>query len=144
MMKLKVWGIFFCMIGTARSALVNEFGREFRHYFVAISRKNLIEILSETPDIGDSIFALNYQYGPCYFAWYAALRSLSTEKDSVLQWIWRINEDFVKFLPQSLLRWFAKTKYACFWAKHLTPHEGLRQGDLHLANFQEIALLFAK
>lgn len=120
------------MTGTVRPALVKEFGRGFYRRFVALSRKKLKEVLSETPDIGDSIFGLNYLYGPCYFSWYAALRSLGVEKDPALRWIWKINEDFVKSFPKPLLHWFAKTMYlGVFRKKAVEAERRGKAGQLH-------------
>lgn len=110
-MKIKIWIIFTFMSWTVRTVIVSQYGQKFYHQFRARSKRKLSEILAATPDIGDSIFALNYLYGPCYFSWYSALRSLDIEKEAALRWIWNINESLVKFFPKPLLHWFAKNMY---------------------------------
>ncbi|MRS02739.1 hypothetical protein EG832_05880 [bacterium] len=120
------------MSWTVRSAMVTHFGSNFYRLFRIKSRNKLSEILKETPDIGDSIFALNYLYGPCYFAWYYALRSLEVEKETASQWIWTINESLVRFFPKPLLHWFAKNMYlGSFRRKAIKAERSGKQGSLH-------------
>lgn len=131
-MKLKIWFIFSFMSLTARKDIISANGRRFYRQFRDLSKKRLSEILMETPDIGNSIFSLNYLYGPCYFSWYSALRSLEVEKEAALQWIWRINEDFIKIFPKPLLHWFAKNMYlGSFRKKAISAENRGKQGALH-------------
>jgi len=111
MLKLKIWIIYTLMTFTAKTSLVKSFGKEFYVQFASRSKQTLQKMLPEVPDIGDSIFALNYNYGPSYFSWYAALRSLGLDQATANRWIWQINEDFVKAFPKPILHWFAKNMY---------------------------------
>jgi hypothetical protein len=89
-------------------------------------------MLPEVPDIGDSIFAFNYLYGPCYFAWYDTLKALGLDKDTALVWIWRINENFVKSFSKPLLHWFAKNMYLGTFRKKAAEAERRgKSGELH-------------
>ncbi len=132
LMKQQVWFIYHLMTFTARANLVKSYGAEFYKQFKRISKGHLRRILAETPQIGDSIFGLNYLYGPCYFAWYAALCEAGVEKNAALRWIWQINEDFVASFPKPLRHWFAKTMYlGVFRKKALDAEQRGKTGRLH-------------
>ncbi|MEN6410199.1 MAG: L-2-amino-thiazoline-4-carboxylic acid hydrolase [Anaerolineaceae bacterium] len=132
MMKLKVNVIFNLMTRTARADIIHTYGRPFYRQWVGASKKRLREILPETPDIGSSIFSFNYLYGPCYFAWYGGFLTLGIEKERAREWIWRINEDFVKIIPRPLLRWFCKTMYlGSFRRKAVEAEQRGKAGTLH-------------
>jgi hypothetical protein len=101
-------------------------GKRFSRQLRDLSKNRLLEILKETPDIGTSIFSLNYRYSPCCFSWYSALHSLEIEKEAVLQWIWRINEDLIKNFPKPLLHWFVKNMYLGSLRKNLRAENCLK------------------
>lgn len=110
-MKFKIRFIFFLMTKTSKKNLLKEFGSDFYKNFKKLSKQYLEEMIPQVPNIGKSIFSLNYNYGPCYFAWYKALLKLDLEKEKALNLIWQINEDFIKAFPKALLHWFAKNMY---------------------------------
>jgi hypothetical protein len=131
-MRLKIRAIFKIMTITVRSDLTQAFGRDFYRRFSSRARKKLEEILPQVPDIGDSIFALNYLYGPCYFSWYEALRSIGLDPEIALTWIWRINEDFIRSFPKPLLHWFAKNMYlGAFRRKAVEAERRGKAGELY-------------
>lgn len=94
-----------------KKGIQKAYGADFFQRFAALSRQRLEEMLPHVPDIGDSIFAFNYLYGPCYFAWYQALRDLNIDETTALNLIWPINGGLVKSIPGPLLRWFGKQMY---------------------------------
>jgi len=96
---------------TAKKDIIKEFGGDFYSEFVSHSKFYLSQFLEDLPEIGNSVFSLNYNYGPCYFSWYQTLLDLKIDKETALVWIWRINEDFVSAFPAPLLHWFAKNMY---------------------------------
>jgi hypothetical protein len=57
---------------------------------------------------------------------------LDIEKESALQWIWNINENFVQFFPKPLLHWFAKNMYLGSFRKNAIKAENRgKSGKLH-------------
>lgn len=132
MLTLKIRFIFRLMTLTAKKNLQAVYGADFYKQFAALSKQHLKKMLPKVPDIGRSIFSFNYLYGPCYFAWYRALRDLQIEKQDALNLIWQINEDFVKAVPSLLLRWFGKTMYLGGFRKKAvdSEHRG-KTGQLH-------------
>lgn len=128
----KVLFVFKIMSFTSKSQICREYGKNFYTRFLSASRRHLNTILPEVPDIGDSIFGLNYNYGPCYFSWYAALHELGIDQTTALNQIWQINEDFVKAFPKPLLHWFAKNMYLGVFRKKATlAEERGKNGQLH-------------
>lgn len=89
-------------------------------------------MLPDVPDIGVSIFSFNYLFGPCYFSWYSALLELGLDKETAKGLIWQINEDFVKWIPGPLLRWFGKNSYlGGFRKKAIEAEKRGKEGGLH-------------
>jgi hypothetical protein len=132
MLILKIRFIFASMTRTAKKGIYADYGADFYNRFAALSRQKLEGMLPRVPDIGDSIFAFNYMYGPCYFAWYSALRELGIEQTVALNLIWQINEDFVKAFPRPLLHWFGKTMYlGTFRRKAIQAEQRGKAGQLH-------------
>lgn len=131
-MKIKIRAIFFLMLKTAKKNLIKEFGVEFYRKFNRLSKEYLKDMLPHVPYIGKSIFSLNYNYGPCYFAWYKAFLNLNIEKEKALNLIWQINEDFVKAFPKRLIHWFAKNMYLGVFRKRASQAEEKgKKGNLH-------------
>jgi len=132
MFKLKVRFVHAVMTATARKGLTHEYGTGFYRDFAGKSKQKLNALLEEVPDIGESIFSFNYLFGPCYFSWYSTLLSLNLDKSSALQLIWQINEDFVRAIPNPLLRWFGKNMYlGGFRRKAIIAEERGKVGSLH-------------
>lgn len=89
-------------------------------------------MLPDVPDIGVSIFSFNYLFGPSYFSWYSALLELGLDKETAKGLIWQINEDFVKWIPGPLLRWFGKNSYlGGFRKKAIEAEKRGKEGSLH-------------
>lgn len=131
-MSFKIKLIFLVMTGRSRKNLVKMFGKAFYNDFVKLSKQYLDEMLPSVPDIGKSIFSLNYNYGPCYFAWYKGLKQLGQTKESALRLIWQINEDFVSSFPKPLLHYFAKNMYlGVFRKRALEAERKGKEGALH-------------
>ncbi len=128
----KIRMVFRLMSFTGRANLRKVLGNEKYQQFQVISKQSLENMLPNVPDIGDSIFSLNYNYGPCYFSWYQALRDLGLDQEAAGKMIWQINEDFVKFVPKPLLHWFAKNMYlGVFRRKAKTAEQQGKAGTLH-------------
>lgn len=124
-MKTQIRLTFWLMTRASKKPFTAAYGVEFYRQFARLSRKELEKILPQLPEIGDSIFAFNYGYGPCYFAWYEALRQLQIEKDVALDWIWKINENFVRQFPKPVLHWFARNMYLGVFRKKAVKAEAL-------------------
>lgn len=124
-MSLKIRFIFAVMTRTAQKDIQASYGADFFKQFAARSKFHLENMLPQVPNIGSSIFAFNYLFGPCYFAWYQALKDLGVEKPDALKLIWQMNEDFVSTFPEPLLRWFGKTMYLGTFRKRAKRAEQL-------------------
>ena len=56
--------------------LIKKYSKEFWKNFKANADKTFAEILPQVPDIGNSIFSFNYEFGPSYIAWYKSFLKL--------------------------------------------------------------------
>jgi L-2-amino-thiazoline-4-carboxylic acid hydrolase len=132
MLATKIRWIFRFMTFTARKGIQAVYGDDFYKRFTKLSRQHLERMLPDVRDIGKSIFSFNYMFGPCYFAWYRALRDLGIEKQDALNLIWQINEDFVKTFSPALAPWFGKTMYlGGFRRKAVEAESRGKTGQLH-------------
>ena len=87
----------------SRRALVQKYGKEFWAAFKKSSKAKLNDILPFTPDIGKSIFAFNFKFGPPYIAWYQTLRALGLQQQQAWETIWLMNEKLLATAPRGLL-----------------------------------------
>ena len=62
----------------SRKILVEKYGKEFWNSFSKRSNEKLAAILPLTPNIGNSIFSFNYQFGPAYIACYLTFFGIGT------------------------------------------------------------------
>lgn len=88
----------------SRKALTQKYGKEFWSAFKRRSQAQLSDIPPLTPDIGKSIFAFNFKFGPAYIAWYKTLLGLGLQQQEAWQTIWLMNEKLVTTAPKGLLR----------------------------------------
>jgi len=130
MCKIKV--IFIIMTHKAKKNLCRSYGDDFYKEFRERSRYFLNDMLKDVPDIGKSVFSLNYNYAPCYFAWYKALKEKGICKEEAIKLIWQINEDYVKTIPKPILHLFAKNMYlGGFRRKAAKAEIKGKEGKLH-------------
>lgn len=95
-----------------RKPFIQKYGLKYYQDFCRRSIQCLEEILPQIPNIGKSIFKLNYYYIICYFSWFNALKSLGQSPEEAGHSIWFINEAYLKSWPQSLLRLAAGMVYS--------------------------------
>lgn len=131
-MRWKIKIIFTIMTHKAKKSLCKSYGAEFYKKFKKKSRSFLDDILKDVPDIGKSIFSLNYNYGPCYFSWYKALMEQDISKEEAIKIIWQINEAYVKTIPKPVLHVFARNIYLGGFRKKAAEAEKKgKEGTLH-------------
>lgn len=131
-MKLEVEIIFNTMTYKAKKNLCKVYGVDFYRDFKRRSKKSFKDMLQDVPCIGKSVFSLCYNYGPCYFAWYKALREQNICKEEALKLIWQINEDYVKSFQKPILHWFGKNIYlGGFRRKAAESEKRGKEGTLH-------------
>ena len=93
--------------GMIRKEYGNKWWKDFRHY----SDKQFRRLISEFPDIGDSMFAFNYCYAPGYAAWYKAMEKMGLnahERDVLML---KMNEKMLLTVPKPLLHAIGKAYY---------------------------------
>lgn len=111
--------------GTAliRRQMCNILGSEFYGNFKQKSKNYFHIVLAHTPDIGKSVFRLNYQFAPAYIAWYKALNELGLKQEETIRWTWNINEEMFKLLPRFLMKRYGAKIYLGGFRKKALEHE---------------------
>jgi hypothetical protein len=131
-MNNKIWFIFKVSTIRARKMLNSAYENGFYQRFYGISKAQLSNIIPEVPDIGNSIFAMNYYFCCCYIAWYRAFLELGIDKEAANALIWKINEAFIKQFPTILVKLFARHSYlGGFRKKAPLVQRQAEQGTLH-------------
>lgn len=131
-MKRKVSLIFRFSTRSSKRLLKAAYGDDFYRKFYKSSKNQLTGVLSGAPDIGKSIFAVNYYFCICYIAWYKAFLELGMDKEEANMLIWKMNEELMKLFPGASLRFFAKHLYlGSFRRKAPRVEKQAKEGTLH-------------
>ncbi|HCT36824.1 MAG TPA: hypothetical protein DF292_07330 [Firmicutes bacterium] len=117
----------FAMLRSCKS-LIRKYGKAFWGRFKRISKEKLAVIMPATPNIGKSIFSVNYQFGPAYIAWYKTFMELGMQQQEAWENIWLMSEKMVTAIPKFLLQWSGKT-YINGFRKKAAAHVERQQGN---------------
>lgn len=109
--------IYKIAMNRSKSYLVNRYSTQWYSSFYQLSLKILNDIRIKIPDIGSSIFSLNYKFAPVYIAWYKAMEELKVPRDESVEIIWVMNERMIQILPDFLLRIVGKFYFRSFREK---------------------------
>lgn len=115
----------------SRKVLIKKYGKKFWKSFKKLSKEKLAAILPLTPDIGKSIFPLNYQFGPAYIAWYKTFIELGLQQKEAWETIWMMNEKMVTILPKFLRHLTGKSYINSFRKKAAAHVERQQKNELH-------------
>ena len=115
----------------SKNYLVHKYGQPFRLKFKIISKAEFSNILPQVPDIGESIFSFNYQFGPCYIAWYKAFVQLNLPPLEIDQNIWTMNERMLTIIPKCFLHACGKIYLNSFRKKALKHMSKKQRGLIH-------------
>ena len=118
-------------IRKSRKYLSEKYGAEWFSDFYKLSCSNLEEILPEMPDIGNSIFAMNYNFAAAYIAWYKSFEQLGVKADEIDKDIWAINEKLMYTFPKSILKISGKIYLSSFRKKAAKHIKKQQQNKLH-------------
>lgn len=122
--------IFRIAMRKSKPFLVRQYSQHWFTSFQALARQQFYEILPRVPDIGSSIFSLNYQFAPTYIAWYQALSQLGVPPEEIDHIIWKMNEKLLDIIPAPLMGLAGKFYFRSFRKK--------AQGHLHRQNTEGI------
>ena len=122
----------------SRKVLIKKYGKEFWKSFKKLSKEKLVAILPLTPDIGKSIFLLNYQFGLVYIAWYKTFMELGLQQQETWETIWMMSEKMVTILPKFLRHLMGKSYINSFRKKAAAHVERQQKNELHPYDWQVI------
>lgn len=117
--------IYYLTMIRSRKSVIELYGEEFWKNFKKTSYKEFKALIPVTPDIGDSIFKVNYQCAPAYAAWYKTMKKLGLSQKQSDQLIWLMNEKMFTTIPKKLLHLYGKIYLGSFRKK--APHQIERQ-----------------
>ena len=123
--------IFWLTMRAAKNRITKDKGKDFYAALYKRTAEILDEIAPLVPDIKGSLFYFNYQFGVCYAAWFKALLRLGYDESSAVQETWNLTEDFLRLIPQPIMRIAAKP-YLNHWRKRAPEFEAKgKNGKLH-------------
>ncbi len=101
----------------SRRGLIRQYGKAFWNSFRSLSLRYFRDIAPQVPDIGESIFSLNYAFLPAYVAWYRAFSDLNVEPEQIDRCIWFMNDRMITNIPNWLAKAIGKRYYHSFQKK---------------------------
>ena len=123
--------IYHITLVRSKSYITEKYGAQFWKEFRVLSKKQLLTILQNTPDIGKSVFSFNYKFGPPYIAWYKTYLDLGLEQEEAIQNIWKMNENLVPVIPRPLLHASGIAYMGSFRKKAKAHINRQESGNLH-------------
>jgi hypothetical protein len=119
----------------SRKTIIKQHGKVFYKKFCKSSKEWIDRIAPQTPDIGNTVFSMNYAFTPSYIAWWkAACEQLQKEQADKL--LWTIKERVFSLIPKRLAPTCIKLYMNNFRKKapiHVKLHE---QGRLHSYDYK--------
>lgn len=106
--------IYAVAMKRSKKLLVEKYSRDFWSRFQTISNVTFRQVIPLVPDIGDSIFSFNYDFGPTYIAWYKAFEKLGIPQQEIIENIWLMNERLVTVIPKAFLKATGKAYMGSF------------------------------
>ncbi|MGE5327881.1 MAG: L-2-amino-thiazoline-4-carboxylic acid hydrolase [Deltaproteobacteria bacterium] len=123
--------IYNLVMARSKKVITQKYGIDFWRGFKTRSNVQLLKILSKAPDIGNSIFAFNYDFCPAYIAWYKAFMELGLSSDEACKEIWIMNERLVTIIPKWLMAMSVKTYIGGFRKKAAQHEQRQKANSLH-------------
>lgn len=94
-----------------RKPFIRHFGTDAYRAFCSMSVKNLNEILPAAPDIGRSVFSLDYYFIICCLNWFDTFKKMGQTPELALLNVSLISEEYLKTWPSSLLKFVGRNIY---------------------------------
>lgn len=123
--------IFNFSISRSKNSLIQKYGEEWFANFKIISSQYYRDIAPKIPNIGTSIFSMNYAFAPAYIAWYKALQQLKISPAEIDEVIWLINEKLMTTFPKFLLKASGKIYLNSFCSNAQKHVDRQNQGKLY-------------
>lgn len=109
--KLTAKIVYHFTLAFSKGMLKSALGADFWHEFKKRSDARFAELMSDFESIGDSLFAFNYAYAPCYVAWYTVMDSLGINAHDRDVWMLRMTERIFLTMPKFMVRALGKPYY---------------------------------
>lgn len=123
--------IYSFTMARSKKAITQKYGNAFWNEFKNRSKVHLLEILPKVIDIGDSIFAFNYDFCPAYIAWYKTFMELGLSSEDAMKEIWMMNEKLITTIPKFLMSISANAYIGSFRKKAVQHERKQVAGVLH-------------
>lgn len=123
--------IYLLTMCRSKKPVIKQYGVDFWNDFRTTSDKIFKDILPQIPNIGKSIFAVNYNYAPAYIAWYKAMRANGLDHTQADKMMWLMNERMITVVPKFLLHAVGKTYLNTFRKSAESHIERQKCGNCH-------------
>lgn len=111
-MQWKVRFILHHIQNRIRKDFIKRFDSEFYAAFCRQSQQSFKTLMPCIPDIGKSVFSLDYYFIICCFIWFDAFQKMGQSVADAALSIWFMIEEYLKSWPQSLLQFAGKNIYS--------------------------------
>ena len=128
--------IFSYVMLRSRRQIVRRYGVEFWKSFRKYSSENFREVLPKVPNIGRSVFSLNYRFLPVYVAWYRAFQKLGLGADEIDRCIWMMNDQLLAGVSGWCTKAVGRQYYRSFQRKAASHVERQTRKKLHPLDWQ--------
>ncbi|MGE5458981.1 MAG: L-2-amino-thiazoline-4-carboxylic acid hydrolase [Methanobacterium sp.] len=121
--------IFELGLRRSKKVIIQRYGKEFYKDFKRLASEAVSQVISQMPDIGNTIFAFNYKFAPTYIACYRASQALGLTPDEIQDMLWHVNERLITMVPKIFMKIFIRSYLNNFRHK-AREHERLGQEKL--------------
>jgi hypothetical protein len=123
--------IAYILLMRANSSYIKKnYGLKFYQEFKLIANEKLEQLIQEIPDIGNSMFSINYAFVTAYVPFFYAFRQFEETKDKAGELLWLINENLLRIIPVFIWRIAGKIAVSTRNIKVLQKIQ--KQGELGL------------
>ena len=123
--------IFLIGMRKGKKYLIERYSREWYQNFRNRSKERLNQALPKVPNIGKSVFSLNYKFAPVYIAWYLTLEDMKISQKEIDEVIWKLNERITDIIPLPFMHLVGKSYFSSFRKKAEEHMKKQKIGQIH-------------
>jgi len=127
---MKISMAYQLLMLTNKKYIKTTYGVDYYKKLKLVANEKLKEIQPKIPDIGKSLYSLNYAFIMAYVPFFHAFNQFDETKDMAGELIFIINENLIKKIPTLILLRMGKLSISQKWLKKLKKAQ--KQGELGL------------
>jgi hypothetical protein len=92
----------------SKKEIMKRHGKDFYTDFRRLALPVANDVIAKMPDIGNTMFAVNFLFAPTYISWYKASKALGLSPEETQKMLWLVNERMLALIPKRLARLYLK------------------------------------